>query len=476
MTSAPATSPIVLSAQEVAVAAGARVLNGAQRTLESFSIDSRRIASGQCFIALRGDRFDGADFAAECLARGAAGVIVNRSAGIAPSLAAISPSAAVLETDDTLVALQRLGRHVRRLSGARVTAITGSAGKTTTKEAAAEFLGDRYTVYRNPGNLNNHVGLPLSLLDLRMRPQMAVVELGMNHPGEIRTLVGLAEPDVRVWTNVGDAHIGHFESAEGIADAKAEVLEGAGPASLLVANADDARVMARAAGFAGRTVTFGLDRGADVRAADVEDRGVDGTGAMVDTPAGRAHFNVPLIGRGNLMNVLAATAVALEFEVPLEAVADRASALRPGRHRGERVALRDGITLVDDSYNSSPSALVRTLEAVGRDRTHTRRVAVLGEMLELGAFAGDLHAECGRIAAAQSLARLVTVGGPAAERMAAAARDAGMPADAVRHVPTSEDVLPLLPTLVAAGDLVLVKGSRGVRTDVVVERLVEEWR
>ncbi len=402
--------------------------------------------------------------------------MVNRSAGIAPSLAAISPSAAVLEADDTLVALQRLGRHVRRLSGARVTAITGSAGKTTTKEAAAEFLSERYTVYRNPGNLNNHVGLPLSLLDLRLRPQMAVVELGMNHPGEIRTLVALADPEVRVWTNVGDAHIGHFESADGIADAKSEILEGAGASSLLVANADDRRVMARVAGFAGRAVTFGLDPAADVRATAVEDRGVAGTGATVETSAGRAHFDVPLIGRGNLMNVLAATAVALEFDVPLEAVATRAGALRPAKHRGERVSLRDGITLVDDSYNSSPSALVRTLEAVGGDRTHSRRVAVLGEMLELGAFAGDLHAECGRVAAAQGLATLVTVGGPAAERMAAAAREAGMRADAVHHVPTSEDVLPLLPALIAPGDLVLVKGSRGIRTDVVVERLLEEWR
>ena len=476
MTSAPATAPIVLSAQEVAVAARARVLSGASRQLESFSIDSRRISPGQCFIALKGDRFDGAEFAADCLARGAAGVLVRSSAGIAPSLAAMAPSAAVLEADDTLVSLQQLGRHVRRLSGTRVTAITGSAGKTTTKETAAEFLAERYTVYRNPGNLNNHVGLPLSLLDLRHRPEMAVVELGMNHPGEIRTLVSLAEPDVRVWTNVGDAHIGHFESLDAIADAKAEILEGAGQEQLLVANADDARVMARSARFAGRIVTFGLGHGADVRATEIQDRGVDGTTATVETPAGRARVDVPLVGRGNLMNVLAATAVALEFAVPLDAVAGRAATLRPAKHRGERIALRDGITLVDDSYNSSPSALLRTLEAIGRDRAHTRRIAVLGEMLELGDFADDLHAECGRAAAAQGLAALVTVGGAAAERMAASAREAGMPPGSVRHVGTSEDVLPLLSSLLSPGDLVLVKGSRGIRTDLVVERLVEEWR
>jgi UDP-N-acetylmuramoyl-tripeptide--D-alanyl-D-alanine ligase len=468
-------APIVLSARDVAAGAGATVLAGADRVLESFSIDSRTLAAGQCFIALKGERFDGAAFAAECLARGAGAVIVNRAAGVGPSLAATSRGAAVLEAEDTLVALQRLGQHVRRLSGARVTAITGSAGKTTTKEAAAEFLSERYTVYRNPGNLNNHVGLPLSLLDLRTRPEMAVVELGMNHPGEIRTLVTLAEPDVRVWTNVGDAHLGHFESLDGIADAKSEILDGAREESVLVANADDARVMAHASRFTGRIVTFGVETSADVRATAIEDRGVEGTSATLDTPSGRARVEVPLVGRGNLMNVLAAAAVALEFDVPLAAIASRAAQLRPARHRGERIRLRDGITLVDDSYNSSPTALTRTLEAIGRDRRHRRRIAVLGEMLELGAFADALHAECGRVAAAQGLSALVTVGGHAAERMADAAREAGMPAASVRHVGTSTDVLPLLPSLVEPGDLVLVKGSRGIRTDLVVGRLVEEW-
>jgi UDP-N-acetylmuramoyl-tripeptide--D-alanyl-D-alanine ligase len=469
-------APIVLTAHEVAAAAGATVASGGDRSLESFSIDSRTLAPGQCFIALKGDRFDGVAFAAECLDRGAAGVLVNRSAGLGASLAASARGAAVLEADDTLVALQRLGHHMRRLSGARVTAITGSAGKTTTKEAAAEFLSERYTVYRNPGNLNNHVGLPLSLLDLRSRPEMAVVELGMNHPGEIRTLVALAEPDVRVWTNVGDAHLGHFESADGIADAKREILEGADRDSVLVANADDARVMSRSTGFAGRVVTFGVDPRADVRATEIDDRGVEGTTATLDTPSGRARVDVPLVGRGNLMNVLAATAVALEFSVPIDAIASRTARLRPAKHRGERIRLRDGITVVDDSYNSSPTALTRTLEAIGRDRTHARRVAILGEMLELGVFADDLHAECGRVAAAQGLSALVTVGGPAAERMAAAAREAGMPARAIRHVATSGDVLPLLPSIVEPGDLVLVKGSRGIRTDLVVDRLLEEWR
>ena len=222
----------MLTAAQVAEGAGGRLRQGpADLVVGGFTTDSRRIAAGQLFIALRGDRFDGAAFAEASLAAGACGVLVPPDTKVeAPA------SAVVIEADDTLLALQQLGQFVRRKSGARVVAITGSAGKTSTKEATASFLSARYAVYRNAGNLNNHIGLPLSLLELTARPDIAVVELGMNHAGEISRLVELAEPDVRVWTNVGDAHIGHFASIDAIADAKAEILEGAGPATRLVAN------------------------------------------------------------------------------------------------------------------------------------------------------------------------------------------------------------------------------------------------
>ena len=201
--------------------------------------------------------------------------------------------AVTIEVDDTLMALQELGHHMRRLSGASVVAITGSAGKTSTKEATAEFLATRHTVYRSVGNLNNHIGLPLTLLELRSRPDVAVVELGMNHAGEISRLVELAEPDVRVWTNVGDAHVGHFASVDAIADAKAEVLERATDTTRAVVNGDDARVMARVKGFVGHVTTFGLGRHTTIRATDVRDRGARGTTARLVTPAGEADVSVP---------------------------------------------------------------------------------------------------------------------------------------------------------------------------------------
>src|SRR5687767_3275527 len=229
----------------------------------------------------------------------------------------------VIEVEDTTRALQDLARDVRRRSGATVVAITGSAGKTTTKEVIAEFLSGRFPVFRNKGNLNNHIGLPLSLLELRARPEIAVVELGMNHAGEIRTLVGVAEPDVRVWTNVGDAHLGFFESADAIAAAKAEILEHARPDDVLVANANDPRVMQHVSAFAGSVITFGIETKADVSATHVEHRGLEGMQAQVTTAAGTGALRSPLLGSGNLANVLAAIAVGTHFGVPLDEMLER---------------------------------------------------------------------------------------------------------------------------------------------------------
>jgi UDP-N-acetylmuramoyl-tripeptide--D-alanyl-D-alanine ligase len=297
----------------------------------------------------------------------------------------------------------------------------------------------------------------------------------MNHAGEISRLVALAEPEIRVWTNVGDAHLGYFSSLDAIADAKSEILEGATAATVLVANADDPRVMARTPGFAGRVITFGTANGVDVRATRIEERGVDGTRAHVRTPGGAADLDVPLLGVGNLLNVLAATAVAHLHGVSLEEIAIRAASLHPAKHRGEVVSLRAGVTLVDDSYNSSPSALMQALDTLRQDRRHPRKLAVLGEMLELGGFAQALHVECGHAAVNAGVARLVVVGGPPAAALAAAARDAGLPEGAAVHVSTSGEAADLLLAALAPGDLVLVKGSRGIGTDRVVDRIKAEW-
>lgn len=479
-----------LTAGDIVAATGGRLVQGdAGEPIEAISIDSRTVAQGDFFVAIHGERFDGHQFVADALRRGAIGALVGGTTVVSElpvppwpfpgtpegEAGRGRPASILIEVEDTTRALQDLARAVRRRSHARVVAITGSAGKTTTKEVAAEFLSARHRVFRNTGNLNNHIGLPLSLLELRSKPEIAVVELGMNHPGEIRTLVGIAEPDVRVWTNVGDAHLGFFESPEAIADAKGEILEGARAGDVLVANAGDPRVMARAGRFAGKVTTFAVDTPADVEATSVHLRGLDGTAATVRTPAGTVQIETPLLGLGNLANVLAAAAVALHFDVPLDDIAKRAACLQPARHRGELLRLPGGLTLIDDSYNSSPSALKKTLETVRSATGSARKAAVLGEMLELGDYADALHETCGAAAAAAGLDFLITVGRGPARVMADAAIRAGMAESAVTHVASKEEAADLALQRVRPGDLVLVKGSRGIGTDLVVERLKAEF-
>jgi UDP-N-acetylmuramoyl-tripeptide--D-alanyl-D-alanine ligase len=464
--------------------------DGADRAVGEVVIDSRVVQPGDLFVALRGPRFDAHDFVADVVRRGAAAAIVEATAGpkagrdgggsdgvdeSGRGRPSGRPEAVLIEVEDTLQALQDLAHAVRLEAATRVIAITGSAGKTTTKETIAAFLGSRLRVVKNKGNLNNHIGLPLSLMQLRDRPDVAVMELGMNHAGEISTLVAIAEPDVRVWTNVGDAHIGFFASPDAIADAKAEILERASPATLLVCNADDPRVMSRVGGFPGRTLTFGTSAVADVRAIDIEDLGLDGMRARVVTPAGQRVVETPLLGRGNLSNVLAATAVAVDAGIALDEIASVAARLTTADRRGAVRRLRDGITLIDDSYNSSPAALRRALEVVACEARPQRKVAVLGEMLELGEHATQLHEESGRAAAAAGLSLLVSVGGDAAKAMASAAVSSGLPAHDVWYFETSDDAAAAIVDVIRPGDLILVKGSRGIRTDVVVDRLAAEF-
>jgi UDP-N-acetylmuramoyl-tripeptide--D-alanyl-D-alanine ligase len=275
---------------------------------------------------------------------------------------------------------------------------------------------------------------------------------------------------VRVWTNVGPAHLEFFGTVDAIAEAKAEILEGADRDSLLVANADDDLVMRHAGKFAGRIRTFGVERPADVRALAVRDLGLNGMAAIVRTPIGETEIRSPLPGTANLSNVLAAAAVAIRFDVPLSDIVERAAGLRPIARRGE-VIRAGGVTIVDDSYNSNPKALARALAVLAGETGYARRVAVVGEMLELGAASAGLHRAAGEEAARLEVSELVTVGGANAKAMADGAVNAGMPASHVHHVEDSNAAADLASTLVRTGDVVLVKGSRGIRTELVVDRL-----
>lgn len=459
--------PVALTASMVAEATSGRVVTGApSRVFAGVCTDTRTLTPGSLFIALRGERFDAHDYLGAAVKAGATGLVVE--AAPAEDLDVV-----VIVVPDSLLALQALAHAIRRASAARVIAITGSAGKTTTKEVTAALLAlGGFDVFRNAGNLNNHIGLPLSLTRLTAGFDLAVVELGMNHVGEIRTLVAIAEPDVRVWTNVGDAHLGHFGSREAVADAKAEILEGADANTLLIVNADDPLVRVRTEGFVGRTVTFGESPDADVRATQVVDRGFDGVDAHVTTRHGETDVSLPLPGRIHLSNVLAAVAVATELGVALDVIAPGLATLRPVARRGASVVLPTGVRVVDDSYNASPAAVDATLDALRRTPVRGRRVAVIGEMLELGSASAALHEACGRAAARAGVDVLIVIGGAVADALADAAVLAGLEPGRVHRFADSATAAAAVDQLVMAGDVVLVKGSRGTRTDLVVDHLM----
>jgi UDP-N-acetylmuramoyl-tripeptide--D-alanyl-D-alanine ligase len=424
-----------------------------------WSVDSRTLQRGDLFFALRGPVHDGHAYAAEVLSKGAAGVVVDREveAGVGPAL----------RVGDSLKALQHLAYEARREWGGEVVAVTGSAGKTTVKETIAAMLAETMTVAKSEGNLNNHVGLPLSLLRVDDGARVAVMEMGMNHAGEIRDLAAIARPQVGVVTNVGWAHIENFESIEGVAAAKRELVESLGYQGTAVLNADDERVAGFKSAHRGRSVLYGQSEGADVRAERVE-YGAEGVKFSVDG----VDFESPVTGRHGVSNLLAGIAVAGVYGISPARVAGVAARMRPQKMRGERFQ-RGGVLVYNDCYNSNPDAARAMLEVL-RDTPAERRIAVLGEMLELGRWAEPLHRDVGDYAARCGVDVLVGIRGASCYTLDAAKR-AGLRGDAAFFFEHPSDAGQLLGRLARAGDVILFKGSRGVHVEEALERFLATW-
>ncbi|MGH9584539.1 MAG: UDP-N-acetylmuramoyl-tripeptide--D-alanyl-D-alanine ligase, partial [Bryobacteraceae bacterium] len=387
-----------LSLAEVRAATGAEAnADGLEQYMaRGWSIDSRTAGAGDLFIAIKGERFDGHKFLDAAFARGAVGALVSE-----PVEQRGHP---VLKTRDTVEALQQLARWARRKWGRAVVAVTGSAGKTSTKDIAAECLSVRFGTGKTIGNLNNHIGLPLSVLRIPGEAEIAVLEMGMNHAGEIRNLAAIAEPQAGVVTNVGYAHIEAFDSIDEIAAAKRELIESLPDSGTAVLNADDERVAKFREAHRGRAIAYGFSENAEVRATEVE---MSAEGARFT--AGGVRFRTNLSGRHAISNVLAALAVASVFGIDFRELADPVARLVPGKMRGERSEWR-GITILNDCYNSNPEA-ARNMIDVLRSEPARRRIAVLGEMLELGRLTEDLHRNLGAYAASAGVDALVGVGG-----------------------------------------------------------------
>jgi len=440
----------------------------AEQEPRGFSIDSRTIRPGELFFAIKGRVRDGHAFVREALAKGACAAVISEP------LADVPPQR-LIRVRDTLWALQELARVVRARWGRPVIGITGSSGKTMTKELVARLLeAGGYRVIKTIGNYNNAYGLPLSLLGLIAegaspeRFHYAVLEMGMSAPGEIAHLSTIARPRIGVVTTVSAVHLEFFPSVEAIAEAKAELVDALPEDGLAVLNADNPLVARMRERRPIAVRTFGIEHEADVRARDLRPLGLEGMRFTLQTPSGEVVVRTPLLGRHQVMNILAAAAVAEVCGVSLSNIAEALATVTPYARRGEIVRFPQGFVVIDDSYNSNPRSLLEMVRTLCEIEEARRRLVVAGEMLELGERAAAFHRECGQEIARLGIAVLIGVRGLARE-LIEGAREAGM--ETAFFLETPEEAGHWLAAHVRAGDVILVKGSRAVGMERAIEVL-----
>jgi UDP-N-acetylmuramoyl-tripeptide--D-alanyl-D-alanine ligase len=432
-----------------------------QAITQAYSIDSRTIRSGELFFAVKGEKMDGHDYVQQALEKGAVGAVVRKD-----QLSRYTTKGGLIWVDDTLDALQTLGSAVRRLWGKPLVGVTGSTGKTTTKEAIAHVLSSRFRVLKSEGNFNNHFGLPLMLLKIEPEHEAAVIEMGMSHRGEIAALAKIAQPQIGVVTNVAPVHLEFFKSVAEIARAKYELVASLPAGGTAILNADDEYVSQFGRDFKGKVILYGLQSTADIRAENIEQRGADGS--VFDVVAGgeRERATLHLVGRHNIYNAVAAVAVGMEQELTLAQAVGALATLAPADKRGAVVQLGN-ITIINDCYNSNPTALNAMVDTLAT-MPAKRRIVIAGEMLELGPDGEELHRQSGRHMATKGINVLIGVRG-LAKPMVEAARQAGMQAD---FLATPEEAGEWLAKEGREGDVVLLKASRGVKLERALETVV----
>ncbi len=454
-----------MTAEEVARLTGGRLLATSSRTIRGAVVDSRAVGPGMVFVALPGERTDGHAYLADAVAAGAAALVVTRP----PADAAALGDVTVVRVADALSALGALAAGWRRRFDPLVVGVTGSIAKTSTKEAVAAVLGRRFRTLKNEGNLNNEIGLPLTVLQLRPEHQAAVLEMGMYVGGEIADLARIARPSIGVVTAVQAVHLARIGSIDAIEAAKAELVEALPATGTAVLNADDPIVRRMASRTAARSLTYGFAEDADVCAESVVSAGIDGMRFTLRAAGERRSARTPSLGRLSVHNALAAAATGLAAGLSLDDILAGIAVGWSAPHRVELVRL-GSVTVIDDSYNASPGSMQAALELLAE--LPGRRVAVLGEMLELG----DAH-EAGHHAVGETAGRvadLLVVVGPDAREMVEGASDAGLAASRIHHVDDAAAALDVLRPRLRDGDVVLVKASRGIGLDVLVAALRAE--
>lgn len=450
--------------REIVEATKGRLVAGpSDITFTQLFTDSREVKPSGLFVALRGEQQDGHAFIPQAVERGAAGILCERPpAGL--------EGAAVIQVSDTRQALLDIAAERLRRQAVPIVAITGSAGKTTTKDLIAHVLGRRLRVHKSAGNLNTYTGIPMTVFEMDPRDRVLVVEYAMSRAGEIRELTRAAPPTIGVVLNVGLAHVGFLGSIDAVAAAKRELVEGLAPGGLAVLNADDPRVRAMSA-VARRVTFYGMANDATVRAEKVRLHGLDGSTFTLYTPRGKAEVFLRLPGQHSVENALATASVALEFDFDAAAIASALHGFVPPARRMNILTGRNGATVIDDSYNASPGSMRAALDVLRLAPRGSLKIAVLGDMLELGDHAPRAHEEIGSLAG--KTADLLIAVGEFAPQMVKSARQAGLARDRAFVVDSAEQAVSALTPLLNPQTRVLVKGSRGMRLERVVEQIRE---
>ena len=449
-----------LTLSQIANMTGGRVLAGGDIVTHSVVIDSREVKPDSVFFAIQGERLDGHQFVPQAL-QTALGAVVSQAPENIPA------GKGIVLVGDTTLALQMLARAIRQRYDFTLVAITGSAGKTTTKEMIAALTGTEKRTFKSWGNFNNLIGCPLCIDNTPDDAEVVVSEMGMNHKGEIATLAGLTRPDVGVYTNIAPVHIEFFGTIEKIAEAKRELLENVKSDGTIVLNTDNEHVMRISEGFGGTKVTYGIEHDAQYRATAVTERGLLGTRFTIRAEGEDRDFELALPGRHNLANLLAAIATARVIGISWDGIANGIAEVRPAYHRGVVVPYR-GATIYDDTYNSNPYALASALTLLDQAEA-TRRVAVIGDMLELGERELEYHRESGR-AIPPKVDAVIGVG-RRAKSLLDGAREAGFADDRLHHFDDAQAAGEFLKDFIREGDLVLIKASRGIGLDKIVTML-----
>ena len=462
---------MILTIEEVLRATGGKLLQGSENVFQGISTDSRTVAEGELFIALKGPRFDGHHYALKALEKRAGGVLIEEDK-VGDIRWNGYRSRAVIAVKDTLGALGEIARRWRRKYNTPVVALTGSNGKTTTKEMIAACLETTFPILKTKENLNNLIGVPLTLLTLTEKERVVVLEMGMNVPGEIRRLTEIAEPDVGLITNVQAVHLEGMGNLERLKEEKGELYRGMRRDGTILVNQDDARVVDLASDYPGQKITLGIEHPADVMAKEVRLRGAEGTSFTLILEGEVVEIHLPLLGRHFIPNVLSAMAIACLFGVEVKEAKKALENFQPFPMRMEVVPLNGGKTVINDAYNANPYSTELALETLVEVKGKGRTIAVLGDMLELGNFTREAHQRIGQKVSQLSIDFLLALGEEAPVVVESAIRY-GFPVERARVVESHSEALSLLRQIIQNGDWILVKGSRRMAMEKIVEGLRE---